>query len=37
MFWLNAAETWVDLNSNVADKVHQIVPFLILFATQLLI
>lgn len=21
MFWLNAAETWVDIRSNVADKV----------------
>ena len=21
LFWLNAAETWVDVNSNVADKV----------------
>ena len=21
LFWLNAAETWVDVNSNIADKV----------------
>ncbi len=23
MFWLNAAETWIDLSSNIADKVKR--------------
>lgn len=37
IFWLNAAETWVDISSNTAGKVGPLLYFLIYFPSLSLV